>query len=332
MLILGIETSCDETSLALYNSESSFIDGNNQYKGKIVASKIFSQDFIHSRFGGVIPEIASRNHIIKIKPLYEDLLKDACISPKDIDVIGVTTTPGLIGSLFVGVSFAKGLGYALSVPVVPIHHLSAHILAAELTHRDLKPPYLALIVSGGHTHIFDVDVSYNFRLMVRTVDDAAGEVFDKVAKVIAGIYPGGVYIENLAKTGDKLKVRFPIAFRKEDKFSFSGLKTSVINCIRSGEYSNEDVAASFQHTVAKTLSDKVFTIADRLGRDKIVVSGGVASNGYLREVFQSNNKYEVYFPTKYLCTDNGDMIAYATYKFYSKKEFLSMGATASDRM
>jgi len=322
MLVLGIESSCDETSLALYDSSAC----------KIVSSKIFSQDFIHSKFGGVIPEVASRNHIIKIKPLYEELIKDAGIKSTDIDLIGVTSAPGLIGALFVGVNFAKSLGYALSIPVVPIHHLSAHILSAELINQDLTPPYLALIISGGHTHIYDVDAVYNFKLMVRTVDDAVGETFDKIAKVMVGIYPGGAYIEELAKTGDQNSINFPIAFKNEDKFSFSGVKTSVINTIKSGKYKNNDIAASFQKVVAKTLSDKIFSIASRLERENIIVSGGVASNGYLREKFLENTKFNIYFPTKQLCTDNGEMIAYATYKFFSKRNFFPMGSTATDTM
>ena len=210
MIVLGIESSCDETSVAVYSSE----------KGTL-CSRTFSQADIHASFGGVIPEVASRNHIQKIEPLYHACMKDAALTGMDLDIIGVTNAPGLIGALFVGVSFAKGLGYALHKPVVPVHHLAAHILAAELSYPDLKPPYTALIVSGGHTHIFDIDEALNFTLIGRTIDDAAGEVFDKTAKVMGGPYPGGIFIQNLAEKGNRHAVKFPQAFKGEIKFSFS---------------------------------------------------------------------------------------------------------------
>lgn len=320
MIALGIETSCDETSIAVYSTE----------KGTL-CSKIFSQADIHANFGGVIPEVASRNHIQKIKPLYDECIKESGIKARDLDIIGVTNAPGLIGALFVGVSFAKGLGYALKKPVLPVHHLSGHILSAELSYKDLKPPYTALIISGGHTHIFDVDEALNFTLIGKTIDDAAGEVFDKSARVMGGPYPGGIFIQNMAEKGDRHKIKFPVAFKNEPRFSFSGLKTAVMNTINKGEYSLEDIAASFQYTVAKTLADKVFAVADMMKRDKIVVGGGVAANQEIRRVFNElkGNK-QVYFPEIARCTDNGEMIAYAATRFYKFRKFLNYKGSAYD--
>ena len=320
MIALGIETSCDETSIAVYSE-----------KEGTLSSKIFSQAEIHANFGGVIPEVASRNHIQKIQPLYEECMKESGIKEKDIDIIGVTNAPGLIGALFVGVSFAKGLGYGLNKPVMPVHHLAGHILSAELSYPDLKPPYTALIISGGHTHIFDVDKALNFTLIGKTIDDAAGEVFDKTARVMGGPYPGGLFIQNMAKKGDRLKIKFPVAFKNEPRFSFSGLKTSVINTINKGEYSYEDIAASFQYTVAKTLAEKVFAVAESMKRDKIVVGGGVAANEEIRKVFNDlEADKSVFFPEIARCTDNGEMIAYAATRFYKFRKFLNYSGSAYD--
>ncbi len=320
MIALGIETSCDETSIAVYSTEHGTL-----------SSKIFSQADIHANFGGVIPEVASRNHIQKIKPLYDECIKESGIDAYDLDIIGVTNAPGLIGALFVGVSFAKGLGYALKKPVLPVHHLSGHILSAELSYPELKPPYTALIISGGHTHIFDVDEALNFSLIGKTIDDAAGEVFDKTARVMGGPYPGGIFIQNMAEKGDRYKIKFPVAFKNEPKFSFSGLKTSVMNTINKGEYSLEDIAASFQYTVAKTLADKVFAVADAMKRDKVVIGGGVAANQEIRRVFNGEKgSKQVYFPEIARCTDNGEMIAYAATRFYKFRKFLNYKGSAYD--
>lgn len=321
MIVLGIESSCDETSIALYDSA----------KG-VLSSETFSQDFIHAAFGGVIPEVASRNHIIKIRPLFKEAVKNAGIDKGDIDLIGVTNAPGLIGALFVGVCFAKGLGYSLNRPVIPVHHLSAHILSAELTHPELRPPYTALVVSGGHTHIFDVDEALNFRLMGRTVDDAAGEVFDKTAKFMSGPYPGGKFIQSLAEKGNPTAIKFPVAFKGEIKFSFSGLKTAVMNTFTKGEFCREDIAASFQRTVAETLLEKTLLAAKKCGRDKVVVGGGVACNSEVRRIFSQCGDIKAYFPDFYRCTDNADMIAYAAYRFYKHRRFFRYNQTAADTM
>ncbi|ADD68577.1 metalloendopeptidase, glycoprotease family [Denitrovibrio acetiphilus DSM 12809] len=322
MIILGIESSCDETSLAVYDSV------NRSVKATFTSS----QAELHSKFGGVVPEVASRNHILKIESLFEQCMTEAGITPQDIDAIGVTNAPGLIGALFVGVSFAKALGYALKIPVIPVNHLSAHILASELTNQELKAPYLALIISGGHTHIYDVDEAYNFELLARTIDDAAGESFDKVAKMLGLGYPGGPAIEKLAESGDENKVTLPIAIKKKPDFSFSGLKTAVLNKINDKSESDADIAASFQKTVAETLTLKTLRMAESLGRNKIVVAGGVACNGYIRRAFMEKQGYEVFFPSPRLCTDNGDMIAYAASKFFGQRKFASLDETAHDRM
>ncbi len=319
MIVLGIETSCDETSIAVYCS-----------KRGVLSSETFSQDFIHARFGGVIPEVASRNHIIKIRPLFQAALENAGIAKEDIDLIGVTNAPGLIGALFVGVSFAKGLGYTLKCPVMPINHLSGHIFSAELSHPELKPPYTALVVSGGHTHIYDVDEALNFKLLGRTVDDAAGEAFDKVAKMMGGPYPGGKFVQDLAEKGNRNAIKFPVAFRGEVKFSFSGLKTAVLTAINKAEYSLEDIAASFQHTVAKTLYAKTLQAAKECGRDKVVIGGGVACNAEVRRIFNESKELKVYLPEFKHCTDNGEMIAYSAHKFYKFRKFFDFTGTAKD--
>jgi N6-L-threonylcarbamoyladenine synthase len=322
MFVLGIETSCDETSIAVYDSS----------KG-IIASKISSQINIHSKFGGVVPEIASRNHLLKVKPLFDELLADCNITAKDLNLIGVTTSPGLIGALFVGLAFAKGLGYALKIPVLPINHLTGHILSAEIENQNLKPPYAGLIISGGHTHLYYVDCSYNFKLLSNTIDDAIGESFDKVAKMLGFGYPGGPFVEKEAYKGDENKISYPIPMLKSDNFSFSGLKTAVLNSIQKDIYEKEDIAASFQKIAVDSLILKVFRILKKKSIDKLVVAGGVACNSYLRKRFNmeaKNNCVDIYFPSPKLCTDNGDMIAYAAYKFLNKRSFLSLESTAYD--
>lgn len=322
MIVLGIESSCDETSLAVFDSS----------KREILATFTSSQAELHSRFGGVVPEVASRNHILKLESLFEQCMEKAGITPNDLDAIGVTNAPGLIGALFVGVSFAKSLGYALNIPVVPVNHLSAHILAAELQTPELEPPYLALIISGGHTHIYDVDRTYNFTLLAKTIDDAAGESFDKVAKMLGLGYPGGPAIELLAKEGNDNSIKLPIAIKNRPDFSFSGLKTAVLNKINEGTESHADIAASFQKTVAETLTLKTLRQAKALNRKQIVIAGGVACNGYIRKAFSEKKGYSVFFPSPRLCTDNGDMIAFTAHKFFGRRKFASLDETAHDRM
>ncbi len=318
-LFLGIETSCDETSVALYQAG----------KG-IIGSKISTQIELHAKFGGVVPEVASRNHMLKIKPLFDELLKDTNIKLKDIDVIGVTVSPGLIGALFVGVAFAKGLSAALNIPIVPVNHLAGHLLSVEL-ENDIKPPYLGLIISGGHTHIYNIDEKYNFTLFSKTIDDAVGEAFDKVAKMLGFAYPGGPFIEKEALNGDENSISFPIPMKNKDDFSFSGLKTAVLNIINKNEYSKADISASFQKTAVDSLILKTFKAAKKNKQKQIVIAGGVACNSYLRNRFLSAANKEnirVYFPSPKLCTDNADMIAYTAYKLYDRNVFLPLDGTA----
>ncbi|MDR2869831.1 MAG: tRNA (adenosine(37)-N6)-threonylcarbamoyltransferase complex transferase subunit TsaD [Deferribacteraceae bacterium] len=309
MNIVGIETSCDETSVAVLSG------------AHILSSFTFSQADIHAVFGGVVPEVASRNHMQKIAPLFRKAMAHAGLDLQDIDLIAVTSAPGLIGALFVGVSFAKGLAFAMDKPIIPIHHLAGHILSAELSNPELKPPYTALVVSGGHTHIYDVTEENgqqpSFRLIGRTIDDAAGEAFDKVAKMLGGQYPGGPFIEKLAMDGDSQSIKFPIALRGEQNLSFSGLKTAVLTKIEQHTHEAKDIAASFQYTVAKTVQEKAFAAAKAAGRNKIVVTGGVSCNGALRRHFAQAVEAEglqVYFPEIQLCNDNAAMIAYAAYR------------------
>jgi len=318
MIVCGIETSCDETSVAIFDSTT-----------KKFISLVSSQVDIHSKFGGVVPEIASRNHAINIMPIFEEVLNRSNLSPKDIDLLGVTKSPGLIGALFVGVSFAKGVAYGLRKPLIGVNHLFAHILSAEV-ENEIDPPYLGVVISGGHTHIYLVDECYNCKLFAKTIDDAVGESFDKIAKFAGLPYPGGPIIEKLALDGDENKIDFPIAMKNDLNFSFSGLKTSVINAISSNNYNLNDIAASFQKVVVKTLALKINNIIKLTGVDKIVVTGGVACNDYIRRRLPSELGVKCYFPSKKLCIDNGDMIAYAAYKLYKKKKFLSNRDTALD--
>lgn len=319
-LFLGIETSCDETSIALYSSHQG-----------IISSKISTQIELHSKFGGVVPEVASRNHMLKIKPLFDELMAEADIAPTDLDAIGVTVAPGLIGALFVGLAFAKGLGITLNIPIVPVNHLTGHILAAELENKNLCPPYMGLIVSGGHTHIYTVDKCYNFTLLANTIDDAVGESFDKVAKMLGFGYPGGPIIEKEALSGNENAIPFPIPMKKENNFSFSGLKTAVLTAINKKEYSMNDISASFQKTAIDALILKTFRVAKEHRQKTIVIAGGVACNSYLRKRFMETGvkeRIKVYFPSRALCTDNGDMIAYTAYKFFKKRVYLPIDGTA----
>ena len=324
MLILGIETSCDETSLALLDNEVP------------LAMHTFSQADIHAVFGGVVPEVASRNHLMKIIPLFEKVMATAEKKLEEIDMIAVTNAPGLIGALFVGVSFAKGLGYGLNIPVVPVHHLAGHILSAELSGKGLRPPYLSMVVSGGHTHIYEVTGQPpHFSLLGRTVDDAAGEAFDKVAKMLGGPYPGGPFVEKLAKEGKPEAIAFPVAMKGKPDFSFSGLKTAVLTKINEGGFNSADIAASFQYTAAKTLALKLLMIAAQTGRDTIVVTGGVAVNETVRSIISreaGQNGLTVFYPNKKLCNDNAAMIAYAAWRMHAhdSHNFMDLSFAAGD--
>jgi len=314
-VVLGIETSCDETSVAVLKDD------------KILSNIVSSQVEIHARFGGIVPEIASRNHLKNLPIVYRKALKTAEVDPHDLDAVAVTQGPGLVGALLVGLSFAKGLSLSLDIPMVPVNHLQGHIYAAYLSHRDLTPPFIALIVSGGHTEI--VLVRDGFKVLGKTLDDAAGEAFDKVARVLGLGYPGGPAIEKAALEGSDSKYDFPRALLSDGNFnfSFSGLKTSVMYFIKKNpSCSISDVAASFQKAVVDVLVEKTLLAAEKYGIDRVVISGGVAANTCLRREMSDkaiSKGLKLYVPPKNLCTDNAAMIARVGL------EKLSEGNTAS---
>ena len=317
MRILGIESSCDETAAAVVED------------GRIVLSNAISTQIpIHTLYGGVVPEIASRKHIERITQVVEQGLSDAGCTLDDIDAIGVTYGPGLVGPLLVGTSFAKALAYGRDLPLIGVHHIEGHISANYIEHPDLEPPFLCLVVSGGHTHLVRVMDYGQYEILGRTVDDAAGEAFDKVAHAIGLGYPGGPKIEKKALEGNPDAIAFPRAKVDEHPydFSFSGLKSAVLNYLNGmqmkGEPVNEaDVAASFQKAVVSALVDHAMMALDEFGGDKFAIAGGVASNGAFRQAMKDAcEKRGVQFlcPSPILCTDNGAMIGAAAYYDYMK--------------
>ncbi|MDO5725814.1 MAG: tRNA (adenosine(37)-N6)-threonylcarbamoyltransferase complex transferase subunit TsaD [Tissierellia bacterium] len=316
MIILGIESSCDETAVAIVED------------GKTLHSNIISSQIeIHKQFGGVVPEIASRKHIEAICPAVYDALKEAKLNFSDIDLIGATRGPGLIGALLVGLSYGKALSFSLNLPFVGVNHMLGHICANYITHKDLKPPFVCLLVSGGHSYLIEVKDYADYIIHGRTRDDAAGEAFDKVARTMGIGYPGGPVVDRLAKKG-KDNLDFPRVWLEDDSydFSFSGLKTAVLNYLNSKNQKGEeiiieDVCASFQAAVNEVLTEKAFRLADELNLDTITISGGVSANEGLREMMENRAKIcgkEIYYPEKILCTDNAAMIASAAYFQYLK--------------
>lgn len=313
--ILAIETSCDETSVAVLEN------GRN-----VLSNIISSQIETHKRFGGVVPEVASRLHLESINNIIEEALKEADLEFKDIDVVACTKGPGLIGALLVGVSSAKAISYALDIPLVGVNHMQGHVCANYISHKDLEPPFISLVVSGGHTYLIHVKSYSDYEIIGRTRDDAAGESYDKVARALGLSYPGGPEIDRAAKKGNKEAVDFPrvILDKETYDFSFSGLKTSVLNYLNHEKQHNReiniyDVSASFQQAVLDVLVDKSFKLANELNMDKIVVSGGVAANSLLQDMMLARGKEEnkkIYFPEKILCTDNAAMIGCAGYYDY----------------
>ena len=307
-LTLGIETSCDETSAAV-------LRGTRELLSCVTATQIP----IHQKYGGVVPEIASRNHILSILPVVEQALEEANVRLADIDQIAVTYGPGLVGALLVGVSAAKSLAFSLGVPLIGVNHLEGHIFANFLATPQLTPPFMALVVSGGHTALVDVADYETFRQMGRTRDDAAGEAFDKVARVMGLPYPGGPEIDRLAREGDPAAIDFPRALAQEGnyEFSFSGLKSAVLNYINSekmkGHALNEaDIAASFQSAVVEVLVHKAFEAIREAGRDTLVLAGGVAANAALEKrlrMVAEAERIRYLYPPPRLCTDNAAMIA-----------------------
>lgn len=303
--ILSIESSCDETAVAITKGR------------EIISNVISSQIEIHKRFGGVVPEIASRNHILAIDNLIKESLAEAKLTLKDISVIAVTYGAGLLGALLVGVSYAKALAFALDIPLIGIDHIKGHVCANFLAHKTLEFPFLCLLVSGGHTEILQVNSYSNMKVLGETVDDAAGEAFDKVARVLNLPYPGGPKIEEAAKSGKNIIV-LPRPFKGEKhlNFSYSGIKTAVINFVsnnkdRKMEININDLACSFQTAAVNMLMENVFIAAERNNAKTIAIAGGVAANGFLRESITNEGKkrgIEILLPPKHLCTDNAAMI------------------------
>lgn len=337
MLILGIESSCDETAAAVVR------DGT-----QILSSVIASQIELHRPYGGVFPELAAREHLAKIDPIVDEALKKAGASLEDIDAVAVTQGPGLIGSLLVGVSYAKALAWGLDVPCVGVNHIEGHVYSIVFENPQVEYPALALIVSGGHTNLFFIPEEGKYKVVSRTRDDAAGEAFDKVAKMLGLSYPGGPVIEKLAETGDAKKVKFPIAKISDGRpdFSFSGLKTAVSRYVRENEIApgteNEapsgeirDLCASFQATVVRSLVGTMEKQVKELKPRTLIVAGGVACNGALRKAAEEtagNLGLPVYFPSKHLSTDNAAMIAAAGYFHLKNGAVSDLGMTADVTM
>ena len=334
MLILAVESSCDDTSVALVRMDEG--------ERTVLSCRTASQTETHKLYGGVVPEIASRAHIEAISGLCYAAFEEAGCRPEDTELVGVTAYPGLIGSLFVGVNFAKSLAYAYGKPLVAVNHTHAHAAAAYLGHPELKPPFLALTVSGGHTSLCDVRGYTDFHVVGRTRDDAAGEAFDKVARVMGIPYPGGAELDRLAASGNPEAIHFPSAAIAGDTLdlSFSGLKTAVINYLntaaqRGDAVAREDVAASLTRSVVSSLVRRVGEAADRTGRDTVVLAGGVAANSHLREglsAFCRGRGLRLCMAPLQLCGDNAAMVGAQAYYEYLAGNLadISLGARATE--
>ena len=315
--ILAIESSCDETAAAVVKNGR-----------EVLSNVISSQIALHTLYGGVVPEIASRKHIEKINQVIEEALTEANMELGQMDAIGVTYGPGLVGALLVGVAEAKAISYATGIPLVGVHHIEGHVSANYIEHPDLEPPFLCLIVSGGHTHLVIVKEYGEYEIIGRTHDDAAGEAYDKVARAIGLGYPGGPKVDKLSKEGNPAAITFPRAQVEgcPYDFSFSGLKSAVLNYLHHAEQVGEeinraDVAASFQAAVVDVLVDKTLQAAKEYGIDKIALAGGVASNSALRAGMEAACKKAgktLFFPSPVYCTDNAAMIGAAAYYEYKK--------------
>lgn len=331
MKILAFESSCDETSCAVIE------DGR-----KILSDVISTQVPIHKKFGGVVPEIASRHHIQDVLPVAIEALEEAECSWKDIDAIAVTQGPGLVGALLVGVAAAKAAAWALDKPLIAVNHMEGHIFANLLQYPDLEPPFLSLVVSGGHTMIVVVKDYNTFQLLGQTRDDAAGEAFDKIARVMGYPYPGGPHIDRLAKEGNPNAIHFPMGLGKEHNFdfSFSGLKSAVINYLNTAKMKKEevnysDVAASFQNAVVEVLVEKTMHALEVTGYKTVALAGGVAANSGLREALErecSRRGVRMCRPDPVLCTDNGAMIGCRAYYMAQAGDFASLNLNADPRL
>jgi len=328
MIILGIDTSCDDTAAGIV------ADGR-----QVLSNVVNSQVTLHKPHGGVVPELASREHLKNIMPVVSECLLKADIRMRDLDAIAVTVGPGLVGALLVGLYYAKGLSYVYDVPLIGVNHLEGHIVSIFLEKEIPEFPFVILTVSGGHTSLYLVEGYGKYTLMGQTLDDAAGEAFDKVAKILGLGYPGGPVIENSARNGSRDRIHFPRAFLSPDSFdfSFSGLKTAVAIYIKRWRESQEeaegialaDIAASFQESVVDVLVKKVMTAREKTGVRSVVVAGGVACNSRLRSRFNtacSSRDIQVYYPRPEYCTDNGAMIAAAGYKRLLNGEKVDLSA------
>ena len=307
IITLGIESSCDETSVAVVKNGR-----------EVLSNVINSQIKIHEKFGGVVPEIASRNHIEVISDVTKEALMEANIKYDDIDHIACTYGPGLVGALLVGVSYAKALSYAINKPLTPTNHIEGHIAANYITHKDLKPPFLCLIISGGHTHLVHIKDYNDFEILGKTRDDAIGEAFDKVERVIGLGYPGGPKVDKLAKEGTAC-IELPKTHMEGLDFSFSGVKTAIINLHHKNlEIDKANLCASFEKYVTDILLENAIKAAKQIGTKTIALAGGVSSNSYIRQSFINleNKGYHIYYPEPILCTDNAAMIASAGYYRY----------------
>ena len=314
--ILAIETSCDETAAAVVRNGR-----------EVLSNVIYTQIALHTEYGGVVPEIASRKHVEKINPVVRQALADAGMELNDVDAIAVTYGPGLVGPLLVGVNCAKAIAWAAGKPLVGVHHISGHISANYIEHPDLEPPYMCLVVSGGHTHLVEVTGYGEYRIIARTRDDAAGEAFDKVARAIGLGYPGGPKIDKAAREGDAHAIDFPKGKVRDSEydFSFSGLKSAVLNhlnsCKMQGiEVNTADIAASFQRSVVEVLCERSMEVFDNSDMDKFALAGGVASNTALRDALTdalSARGAKLYVPSPVYCTDNAAMIGAAAYYEYT---------------
>ncbi|MBL1433064.1 MAG: tRNA (adenosine(37)-N6)-threonylcarbamoyltransferase complex transferase subunit TsaD [Gammaproteobacteria bacterium] len=328
MLILGIETSCDETGLALYDSDEG-----------LLAHRLHSQISLHKEHGGIVPELASRDHVRRITPLFNEVLLASNRVRADIDAIAYTAGPGLIGALLVGASFARALAFSLEIPALAIHHMEAHLLAPMLEEKAPTFPFVALLVSGGHTQLVRVDGIGQYELMGESVDDAAGEAFDKTAKMLGLDYPGGPALAKSAVDGDSQRFRFPrpMTNRPGCDFSFSGLKTHALTTFRAtegNEQDKRDVARAFEDAVVDTLFIKCRRALEATGLTQLVVAGGVSANTSLRQRmadYSQQSSIQVYFPRNEFCTDNGAMIAYAGYRRFELNPETSNGIDVRPR-
>lgn len=306
MLVLGLETSCDETGLALYDSEQGLL-------GQV----LYSQIQLHAEYGGVVPELASRDHVRKLIPLLDELLKQTNIKKSQLDAVAFTRGPGLMGALMTGALFGRSLAYALNIPAIGVHHMEGHLLAPLLSQNPPEFPFVALLVSGGHSQLMAVHEIGRYELLGESIDDAAGEAFDKVAKMMGLPYPGGPNIAKLAEQGDPKAFNFPRPLMHQAlDFSFSGMKTSVLTQYNKvkGQGREADLAASFQEAMVDTLVKKSVKALKQTGLNRLVIAGGVSANQLLRQRLEADLKKikaQVYYAEPALCTDNGAMIAFA---------------------